>query len=163
VADAGSAASLRARALRLLARREHSRAELARKLAPFLEDAAEPADPGALERLLNDFTARGLIDEHRTAEALVAAGAGRYGAARLRQNLRWRGVEPEAADDALAAVAGTELERARAVWRRRFGQPAEDAAGRAKQARFLAARGFGSGVIHQVVRGTEPDDGAADG
>jgi regulatory protein len=152
---AGAAPSLRARALRLLARREHSRAELTRKLAPWAED-----DAAALERLLDDFAARGLIDERRTAEALVAAGAGRFGAARLRQTLRGRGVAPDAAAEALAgvaAVAGTELERARTVWQRRFGTPAPDAAGRAKQARFLAARGFGAEVIRQLVRGIEPD------
>ena len=51
----------------------------------------------------------------------------------------------------------TELERARAVWQRRFGAPAADAAGRAKQMRFLAGRGFEGEVIRRVVQATDGD------
>lgn len=156
---AGVGLSLKARALRCLAQREHSRAELARKLARHAEDQPEAPAAAQIERVLDELAARGLLDERRAAESVVAAQARRFGGARLRQTLRTRGVPAEVAAQALAGVAGTELERAREVWRRRFGVVAADAAGRAKQARFLAGRGFGSDVIRQVVRGLD-DEGA---
>lgn len=155
----GPGLSLKARALRALARREHSRAELARKLAPHAVDQPEASALAQIERLLDDLAASGLLDERRAAEAVVAAQARRFGGARLRQTLRTRGLPAEVAADALAAVAASELDRAREVWRRRFGAVAPDAAGRARQARFLAGRGFGTEVIRQVVRGLD-DDGA---
>lgn len=153
----GLGQSLKARALRALARREHSRAELARKLAPHAVDQPEASASAQIERLLDDLAASGLLDERRAAEAVVAAQARRFGGARLRQTLRNRGLPAEVAADALAAVAGSELDRAREVWRRRFGAVAPDAAGRARQARFLAGRGFGAEVIRQVVRGLDED------
>lgn len=149
--------SLKARALRYLAMREHSRAELERKLARHVDD--DPEDPAGprIARVLDELASHGLIDERRAAEALVSAQSGRLGGLRLRQALRQRGVDAEAAEAALAGVADSELERAREVWRRRFGAPAADAAERARQARFLAGRGFGGDVIRRVVRGL-PDD-----
>ena len=84
--------SLKARALRFLAMREHSRAELARKLARHVEDTPEdPAGPH-IERLLDELSAHGLLDEQRAADALVSAQAHRFGALQLRQRLRARGV-----------------------------------------------------------------------
>jgi regulatory protein len=156
---AGIGLSLKARALRCLAQREHSRAELARKLARHAEDRPEAPAAAQIETLLDELAARGLLDERRAAEAVVAIQARRFGAARLKQTLRTRGLPAEVAADALAAVAGSELERAREVWRRRFGAPAADAAGRAKQARFLAGRGFGSDVIRRLVLGLDDETG----
>lgn len=149
--------SLRARALRYLAMREHSRAELARKLARHAEDSPEEPAAPRIERLLDELSARGLLDEARAAEALVSAQAARFGGMRLRHNLRARGVEPAAAEAALGGLAGTEFARAREVWLRRFGEPAADPADRARQARFLAGRGFGADVIRRVVRGLDED------
>ena len=71
-----------------------------------------------------------------------------------------KGVRLAPAGEMLAARAATvvrEIERAREVWRKKFGQPAVDPAGRAKQMRFLAARGFGSEAIRRVVRGADDD------
>lgn len=155
---AGIGLSLKARALRCLAQREHSRAELARKLARHAEDQPEAPAAAQIDRVLDELAARGLLDERRAAESVVAAQARRFGGMRLRQTLRNRGVPAEVAAAALAGVAGTELERAREVWRRRFGVVAADAAGRAKQARFLAGRGFGADVIRQLVRGLDDAD-----
>lgn len=156
---AGIGLSLKARALRCLAQREHSRAELARKLARHAEDRPEAPAAAQIDSLLDELAAKGLLDERRAAEAVVSVQSRRFGAARLRQTLRTRGVLPDVAAEALAAVAGSELDRAREVWRRRFGAPAADAAGRAKQARFLAGRGFGSDVIRLVVRGVDDETG----
>jgi regulatory protein len=147
--------------LRYLTQREHSRVELARKLARHAED--QPDDPASAQigRTLDGLVAHGLLDEKRTAEALVSAQARRFGGMKLRQTLRARGVAPDEAAAALATLHSSELARAHAIWQRRFGQPAVDAAGRAKQARFLAGRGFGADVVRQVVRGLVADfDGA---
>jgi regulatory protein len=149
--------SLKARALRYLAMREHSRAELARKLARHADDS--PEDPAAprISRLLDELAALGLLDERRAAEALVSAQASRFGGLKLRQNLRARGVEPQVAEAALASLGDSECARARAVWRRRYGEPAADPAERARQARFLAGRGFSGDIIRRVVGGLDED------
>ncbi len=81
--------------------------------------------------------------------------AGRLGTARIRQELQGKGLDPELVDQAVAGLRSTELERARDIWRRKFGAPPADAAERGKQTRFLAARGFGGDVIRRVLAGGE--------
>lgn len=139
--------SLKGRALKLLAAREHSRAELERKLAPHEET------PGELERVLDELQTRGFISEARVVESVLHRRAARLGAARVRQELQAKGISAEAVAQAVQALRVTEVERAREVWRRRFGAPAPDPAGRAKQMRFLAARGFSGEVIRRVIGG----------
>jgi regulatory protein len=139
--------SLKGRALRLLAGREHSRAELERKLAPH------ETEPGELARALDDLQAKGFISEQRVVESVVHRRAARLGTGRVKQELQAKGVSPEAMAEALDALRRTEVERAREVWRRKFGEPAPDAAGRARQMRFLASRGFGTEAIRRVVSG----------
>ncbi len=145
--------SLEARALRYLARREHSRAELARKLARHAEDTPDALAAQQVDAVLDALAAAGLLSDRRAAEALVGAKAPRLGQMRLRKLLRERGVPDDEAAAALESVRGDELARAQAVWQRRFGAVADDAAGRARQARFLAGRGFDAEVVRRVVRG----------
>ena len=145
--------TLRERALRLLARREHARAELAKKLAPHAESAAE------LDALLDDLAARRLLSDARYVEMRVAARRARYGNARLAQELRAAGVAGELVESGLAA-AEDELARARKMWQRKYGNvglPA-DAAGRARQTNFLMRRGFSGETIRRVLRGGHEDD-----
>ncbi|HRN77310.1 recombination regulator RecX [Ottowia sp.] len=143
--------SLKARALRLLAQREHSRVELERKLAPYLpEDAPDPA--AALARVLDELVSKGFISEARVAESLIHRRAGRLGTSRVLQELRGKGLDEDLLADAASRLRATEFERAREVWCKKFGAPAEDAAGRAKQMRFLAARGFEAEVVRRVLR-----------
>jgi len=142
--------SLKGRALRLLSAREHSRAELERKLAPHEEE------PGQLRRVLDELQAKGFIDERRVVESVLHRRSPRLGAARIRQELQAKGLAPEAVAEAVAGLQSTELQRAREVWRRKFDAIPTDAALRAKQARFLAARGFGGEVIRRVLN--TPDD-----
>lgn len=143
--------SLKGRALRLLAGREHSRAELEKKLA------AHETEPGELQRALDDLQAKGFISEQRVVDSVLHRRAARLGTARLKQELQAKGIGAEAVADAVQALRGTELERAREVWRRKFGEPAADAAGRAKQMRFLAARGFAGETIRRVLGGEDTD------
>ena len=141
--------SLLARALALLARREHSRAELARKLGPHAGSAAE------LAMLLDDLQARRLLSDERFVDVLSRSRAQRFGSARIRQELRARGVSEELTRAAVADLRGTELQRARELWLKRYGQSGASAAERARQMRFLAARGFSAEVIRKVVGGDE--------
>lgn len=143
--------SLKGRALKLLAAREHSRAELERKLA------AHEESPGQLARDLDELQSKGFISEERVVASVLHRRADRLGAGRVRQELMAKGISPEAVTEAVAALRETEVARARAVWQKKFGEPAVDAAGRAKQMRFLAARGFGAQAIQQVIRGAEDD------
>jgi len=143
--------SLKGRALRCLAAREHSRAELLRKLAPYVQEGED------LDAVLDDLEAKGFISEERVVASVLHRRADRMGAARIRQELQAKGLAPEAVQQAVAQLQGSELERAREVWRRKFGEPAADTQGRSKQVRFLMARGFSGDVVYRVVRGEETD------
>jgi regulatory protein len=171
--------SLKGRALRFLAQREHSRAELERKLAPHCPD--DPAEPA---RTLDLLEARGLLSQARFVESVLHRRSARFGAARIRQELQAKGITGEALGEAVDRLRPTEFARARAVWARRFGTAAPDAApdpgadpqappaaitdvnadarSRAAQMRFLMARGFPAEVVRQVIRGADADDDAAD-
>ena len=145
--------TLRERALRLLARREYARIELARKLAPHAESGA------ALEALLDDLVARRLLSDERYVEMKLHARAARFGNARLAYELRTQGVSDELVGAALAA-SDDELVRASAVWQRKFGdRPAiADTSDRARQMRFLLSRGFSGETVRRVLRGDFEDD-----
>jgi regulatory protein len=139
---------LKGKALRMLARREHSRAELARKLAA---DGTREDIQAVLEQLERS----GLLSDARFAEAFVSSRAARVGNARLRHDLRARGVDEEVIAAALPAETGGEIERARDVWRRKFGAAPADRADYARQARFLQSRGFAVDIIRKVLKETE--------
>ena len=164
-----SRASIRARALRLQALREHSRAELERKLlhrmrmrdeAATDDELAGRADcnPQAsdfeaeLRQVLDDLEQQGLLSDLRTADALLHAKAPRYGSRRLEQMLRARALDAQLVLDTLSKAKDTELERATVVWRQRFGQRPATLQERARQQRFLLARGFEPSVIERVMK-----------
>lgn len=149
--------SLKGRALRWLAQREHSRAELERKLARHAEDTEETSAEAQIARALDELQAAGLLSDERTAASVLTYQGARFGSRRLKQTLQAKGLAPALVSATLQQARGSELERAREVWRRRFGAPPADAAARAKQMRFLAARGFEGDVIRRVVGGSEDD------
>ena len=138
--------SLKGRALKLLAAREHSRRELERKLAQHEQE------PGQLKTALDELQARGFIDEQRVVDSLLHRRSSRLGAGRIKQELQAKGLDAERVALAVASLQATEIARAREVWRKKFGVPPTDATERARQARFLAARGFGGEVIGRVLR-----------
>jgi regulatory protein len=143
--------SLKGRALRLLSMREHSRQELERKLKAFEET------PGELAQALDFLAAKDFINEQRVVESVVNRRSAKLGASRVRQELQAKGLPAEAITQAVQAMRSTELERAREVWRKKFGQPPEDQAASAKHIRFLVARGFAPEVVRRVVAGSEDD------
>lgn len=139
--------TLKARALRLLAQREHSRLELERKLRAHAQDAAE------LSEVLDGLQARGYIDAQRVADSVAQRRAPRLGTARVRAELQARGLDAELVAQTLAPLQQNEHERAQAVWQKKFGSPAASASERARQMRFLAGRGFAPEVVRRVVPG----------
>ncbi|MDL2059015.1 recombination regulator RecX [Mesosutterella sp. AGMB02718] len=138
--------SLLAEAVAALARREYARAELRRKLRRRFPDSAEPE----LEAVLDRLESLGYLSDERFAEKFVRQKGGRLGAARLRMELRQRGVPAEAAEAALSQLGGTEEERAYQVWSKKFGNLPEDERERGRQIRFLLSRGFGYSIIRDV-------------
>jgi regulatory protein len=139
---------LRVRALQLLARRDHSRAELQTKLAGHAESAEE------LAAVLDRLQAEHLLSDHRYASQRVIARGNRYGNARLRQELKQHGVA-DADIEAALPEAGDETERCRLAWQKKFGELPDSQEARAKQMRFLQYRGFSSDAIRRTLRGAE--------
>ena len=149
------APSVKGKALRYLAQREHSRAELERKLTRTVQDLPEDTAQAQISAALDELAAKGLLSEERTAQSVLLSQGRRFGTRRLRQSLQAKGLAPDLVAETLQQALGTELERAREVWLRRFGQPPADAAERARQMRFMAGRGFEADVIRRVVQGAD--------
>lgn len=143
--------SLKGRALRLLSMREHSRLELERKLS------SHETREGELAEALDALTARGFISDERVADSLLHRRAAKLGASRVKAELQAKGLDDAVVREAVESLRATELERAREVWRRKFGQPPADASERARQMRFLAARGFSGETIRKAIEGADED------
>jgi regulatory protein len=148
-----SSLSLTGRALRLLSAREQSRAELERKLARFEEV------PGSLAEVLDKLEAKDFINAQRVVDSVVYRRSAKLGVGRIRQELQAKGLDAEPIAQAVVLLKTTETVRAQEVWRKKFGTTATNPSERAKQARFLAGRGFGGEAIARVVTGAfDPDD-----
>ena len=135
--------SLRSRALRYLARREHSRDELRRKLT------AHASDGYNVEALLDDLTQRGWLSDARYAEQTIRAKARRFGPFKLAQQLRARGVNEEAIAAAFHAAGADGQSSLESVWKSRFRELPADERELARQVRFLQGRGF---ALEDILR-----------
>jgi regulatory protein len=146
-------AEVRGQALALLARREHSRRELARKLA------ARGHDPAEVETALEELCTGGLLSDARMAEVYVAERLSKgFGPLRVRQELYERGVADELADPLLDLPAHEWIARMTKVAAKKFGpHHPVDAKGRARCARFLEYRGFPADLIARFLRGRVDD------
>jgi len=133
---------LKVRALRYLMRREHSRAELARKLAPYAGSAE------SLAQVLEELAGREQLSDERYAEARTHWLSRKYGAAKIRHDLRAHGVADAVVD---RVSAQGELERARSILAKKYRQPAATREDKARRARFLQGRGFSMDVIQRLV------------
>jgi regulatory protein len=147
-----AAASLLAQAIRLLARREYARAELEQKLVAKGWERIE------VRTALDELTARGYLSDARYAHAIAARQGGRYSRRRIAGELKARGVARSDIETALAGAGIDDDAALRALWQRRFGRAAEDKREKARQVRFLQARGFALSAILRFLR----DAGARD-
>ena len=144
--------SLKARALRFLSLREHSRLELGRKLAKYAEEGDD------VDALLDLLEKNNWLSQERFSESLIHRRAARYGNSRIVAELQSHGVNGEALQDLKSHLADTELERAQEIWQRKFGVVANDPQERNKQIRFLLQRGFSQRVVQKVIKGAELDE-----
>ena len=148
--------SLKGRAIALLAQREHSETELRRKLQRWASAGDADMDELAarvaarIDELVAWLNEHDYLSDERFVESRVHARAARFGNLRIRQELAQHGLAMSA--QATQSLKDSELQRAAEVWRRKFGSPAATPAERARQSRFLAARGFSGEVIGRVMR-----------
>ena len=144
---------LRARALCLLARREHTRREITEKLNPHAQDAAD------IETVLDELTEEGLLSDARTAQAILNSRIGRQGPLKIRQALQKHGVPNDLLAQTIQAARAGELQAARAVWGKKFNERPSSAEEQARQGRYLQNRGFSPAIIRQVLKSdAESDD-----
>jgi regulatory protein len=143
----GRGLSLKGRAIALLARRDYSAVELRRKLAPHAESEEE------LESLLDGLRRDGYLSDARFAASLVRRRAERYGTARIAQELKTHQLPETVLAGELAGLKDSEEARCLQAWAKRFGVPPQNLQERAKQSRFLQARGFSSAAIRAALKG----------
>jgi regulatory protein len=137
----------------LLARREHTRAELVRKLTPF-------GTKDEIDAVIANLQSANLQSDARFAEAYLRSQARRLGPARLRQSLKQKGVDADTVTEQMeTADLPDELQQAREIWTRKFGTAPGDAKEWGKQARFLQARGFSSSVIRRLLKAPNANGG----
>lgn len=152
--EALPARSLKAKAVRWLAAREYTRTELARKLSAYTDS------PEDVESVLDDLAREGWQSDTRFVQSFQRVKAIKQGSALVAQGLRQKGVDPELIAQTVNQLKETEFDRAQAVWQKKFGRVgvSSDPKEKAKQARFLASRGFASSVIRRVIGGEVTDE-----
>lgn len=140
-----SSLELRARALRFLARREYSRAELSKRLALYAESSQ------VLVQLLDSLEARKQLSDERYAEVRSHQLSRKYGTDRIRLELHAKGVAEEILERVIAELASAELVRAIEILRRKYNAPAATAEEHARRSRFLRQRGFPHDIVRCVL------------
>jgi len=134
---------LRARALRLLARREHTRQELECKLSPHAGSSE------ALGVLISELKTKNQLSDARFAEERARRLSRKYGAARIRQDLKAKGVSEELISR--FSSSEDEMQRAKEILERKYRTPAATREEKAKRMRFLQSRGFSSEIIFKLL------------
>ena len=143
--------SLKARAINLLSRRDQSRVELQRKLAIHAES------PEAIDTVIQSLETEGYFSETRFAQSFARRRGERYGVARVKQELNGHKLDSTLMEATVDTLKKSEFVRGFEVWSRRFDALSTDSAGRIKQQRFLAGRGFSMAVIGRIIKGEIPD------
>jgi regulatory protein len=144
-ASARSGPTLKARAIAFLSRREYSRRELQRKLAPLTHE------PDELESLLDTLERENWLSNERFAQSLVNRRAPRQGTQRIVQELRQHGLADAVVQEVQQRLQDTETQRALQVWEKKFGQPPRDPKDYARQFRFMASRGFSTELVRRLL------------
>ena len=144
--------SLKARALRFLSMREHSRLELGRKLSKYAEEGDD------VEALLDLLEKNNWLSQERFSESLIHRRSARFGNSRIVAELQSHGVKGEALQELKAGLADSETARACEVWERKFGVVATDPKERNKQMRFLMLRGFSQRAVQAAMKGVDLDE-----
>jgi regulatory protein len=146
---------LRSRALSYLSRREYSRAELAAKLRPYAVD--ESGQRQDIDALLTDLAESGYLSDERAVVQILHARRPRFGSQRILHELHQKGISSEVIEQVAPTLHDTELETARSVWQKKYGELPRDAKEKARQMRFLHSRGFSMDVIFKLLRHEDPE------
>ena len=141
-----AAPALKAQAVRLLARREYARAELEDKLV------AKGAARSEVRGVVDELAAGGYLSNERYAHAVSRQMAGRYSRRSIAGELKAKGIAAEDIATALAATGVDDTAALETLWRRRFGELPADDREKARQIRFLQARGFAVSAILKLLR-----------
>jgi len=147
---AGKPVSLKAQAVRLLARREYARDELEQRLV------AKGASRDEVAAVLDELSSQGLLSNERFAHALVAQKSGSYSRRSIRGELKRKGVSGEAIEHAIGDAPIEDDAAMLALWHRRFGTPPANDREKARQIRFLQSRGFALSAIFKMLKGFAP-------
>lgn len=139
--------SLLGRAIRYLSNREHSKEELIRKLSPHAESLEE------VERVLKQLEEKGLQSNTRFAESLVRRKSERYGHRRVSEELKRNKIDSDVTSQLIGQMRLTEFDRAKEIWDKKYGVVATDPKDLARQARFLANKGFDADIVLKIIRG----------
>ena len=147
--------SLRQRALEYLGKREYSYAELGQKLKTYL---AEDEDFELITAILEDFKTRGWLSDARFTEQIVHARSHKFGASKIANELREKGVSQDLIESAIEQVKENELDNAKEIWRKKFKNVPGSRDEWARQGRFLQSRGFSFDVIKKVLNSKIDDN-----
>ena len=139
------ARSLRSRALSFLARREHSRLELSRKLS------LHAAEGDNLPAILDELAAKGWLSDVRFAEQSIRAKARRFGPRKLVHDLRAKGVDEDSIAAGLRAAGIDGVSSIESIWKSRFRAPPANDREKGRQARFLVGRGFSTEDVFRFL------------
>lgn len=101
--------------------------------------------------ILDDFKQRGWLSDERFAEQVSHARQRKFGSQRIANELRQKGVADDVIANAIESAKTNDLDNARAIWQKKYGQAPKDKNEWAKQARFLQGRGFGFDIIKRVI------------
>lgn len=145
-------------ALRLLARRDMSRTEFIAKLNKGSHAEGSSFTAEDIAAVTEWCAQEGFLNETRFAEGNARRLGAKYGARRVGATLKQKGVSEELVAETVSQLADSDFERARALWLRKFGEPANNANDKNKQIRFLQSRGFGFDVIKKVISGSDSED-----
>jgi len=138
--------SLRAQAIRLLARREYARSELEHRLI------AKGAPRDEVGFVLDELIAQGYLSDARYARAMATQKAGGYSRRSIAEALKAKGIARTDIERALGEAEADDEKTLRALWQRRFGKPPTDEREKARQVRYLQARGFALSAIFKLLR-----------
>lgn len=138
---------IRDAAMRFLARREYSRAELSRKLRNGSRDS------DLIDSVLDQLRENGLQSDQRYVESLVRRRVTQgYGPERIAMELRQGQLDSELFQPLLEHPGFDWFQRMQEVWHKKFGpQPASGIKDRQKQIRFLRYRGFSAEQIRALL------------
>ncbi len=139
--------SLIGRAIRFLSYREHSIEELKRKLAPHAESEEQ------INQVIQQLLDKNLLSNERFVESLILRKSNQYGVKRLSQELAMHHIDAETKADFLKPLQSSELERAQALWERKFGVIATEQKEIARQMRYLMSRGFNGELVFRIIKG----------